>query len=59
VEGGAKTIKSFIEAGLWDEARIFKGSTLFQEGTKAPLVKGTLKSKQIINKDELLILTKP
>lgn len=59
VEGGAKTIKSFIEAGLWDEARIFKGSTLFQEGTKAPLLKGTLKSKQIINKDELLILTKP
>ena len=59
VEGGAKTLTSFIEAGLWDEARIFKGLVIFKEGTKAPSLNGFLKSIQNINNDELLIFTKP
>ena len=36
VEGGANTIQSFIDAGLWDEARVFTASTCFGEGIKAP-----------------------
>ncbi|MAW94627.1 MAG: riboflavin biosynthesis protein RibD [Leeuwenhoekiella sp.] len=36
IEGGAKTLNSFIESGLWDEARIFKGSTHFGNGVAAP-----------------------
>lgn len=59
VEGGAKTLTSFIEAGLWDEARIFKGLVIFKEGTKAPSLNGTLNSIKNINNDELLILTNP
>jgi len=36
IEGGTKTLNSFIESGLWDEARIFKGSTHFRNGVAAP-----------------------
>jgi len=59
VEGGAKTLTSFIEAGLWDEARVFKGAMMFKEGTKAPSINGILESIKNSNYDELLILTKP
>lgn len=38
VEGGAKTIQLFLDAGLWDEARIFKGSQKWGEGLKAPVI---------------------
>ena len=37
VEGGAKTLQSFIDANLWDEARILRGEVEFQNGVKAPL----------------------
>lgn len=36
VEGGAKLHKSFLESGLWDEARVFTGKMLFTQGIKAP-----------------------
>ena len=36
VEGGAYTLQQFIEAGLWDEARIFKGEHYFYTGVRAP-----------------------
>lgn len=36
VEGGGKTIQTFIDESLWDEARVFTGTMLFQTGTKAP-----------------------
>lgn len=38
-EGGAALINSFVEAGLWDEARLFVGNTFFREGVKAPALK--------------------
>jgi len=31
--------KSFIESGLWDEARVFTGKMLFTQGVKAPEIK--------------------
>src|SRR6202000_751192 len=34
IEGGAYTLNSFIEAGLWDEARIFPGEATFTKGIK-------------------------
>jgi diaminohydroxyphosphoribosylaminopyrimidine deaminase/5-amino-6-(5-phosphoribosylamino)uracil reductase len=56
IEGGRQTLQTFIDANLWDEARIFKGSLLFQQGTKAPTLFGeTVKRTTILN-DELLIL---
>ena len=38
VEGGRKTIQTFIDENLWDEARVFSGSVAFNEGTMAPLL---------------------
>lgn len=36
VEGGATTLNSFIEANLWDEARVLVGKTIFESGLAAP-----------------------
>ncbi|AXG75180.1 bifunctional diaminohydroxyphosphoribosylaminopyrimidine deaminase/5-amino-6-(5-phosphoribosylamino)uracil reductase RibD [Flavobacterium arcticum] len=55
IEGGLKTLQTFITANLWDEARVFKGTTTFREGTKAPSIRGTIIKKQMIVNDELLI----
>jgi diaminohydroxyphosphoribosylaminopyrimidine deaminase/5-amino-6-(5-phosphoribosylamino)uracil reductase len=53
IEGGKKTLDTFIDAGLWDEARVFKGATLFTNGTKAPRLNGKYVEKKIKN-DQLL-----
>lgn len=55
IEGGSKTLKTFIDAGLWDEARVFKGETVFENGVKAPQITGILTKRQLILNDELLI----
>lgn len=36
VEGGAQLLNTFIQAGIWDEARIFTGYSPFFRGVKAP-----------------------
>lgn len=36
VEGGRKTLDRFIEAGLWDEARVLTGNKKFGAGMPAP-----------------------
>ncbi len=36
IEGGAKTLQSFIDADYWDEARIFEGDNFFNNGLKSP-----------------------
>lgn len=36
VEGGAATLRSFIESNLWDELRVETGTMVVTEGTKAP-----------------------
>lgn len=38
VEGGATTLQSFIDAGLWDEIRIETGTSVVDGGTTAPLL---------------------
>lgn len=55
VEGGRKTLQSFIDAGLWDEARVFVGPKLFGSGTSSPRIDGKLLSKTLIEQDELLV----
>lgn len=57
VEGGQKTLQQFIDADLWDEARIFKGTLIFKNGTKAPIISehDNITKKNILN-DQLLIL---
>ncbi len=53
VEGGAHTLKSFIDAKLWDEARVFTGSSSFNEGIPAPKFSGKLKTSKKIDTDTL------
>lgn len=44
IEGGAMTLSHFIDSGLWDEARIFRGKKEFRAGVKAPEIAGKLLS---------------
>ncbi|CAM3427676.1 Riboflavin biosynthesis protein RibD [Aequorivita lipolytica] len=53
IEGGAKTLQSFIDANLWDEALVFSGNKTFGEGIKAPTFQGVLKSEEKIKEDTL------
>ena len=55
IEGGSKTLQTFINEGLWDEARVFVGLTEFKEGVKAPQFKGKLVSEQSILDDSLKV----
>jgi diaminohydroxyphosphoribosylaminopyrimidine deaminase/5-amino-6-(5-phosphoribosylamino)uracil reductase len=55
IEGGRKTIQSFIDANLWDEARVFIGEINLNEGTKAPKLNRANYYKSLIKKDTLLI----
>ena len=56
VEGGAKTLQTFIDKNLWDEARIIKGIPFFKEGTKAPFINGKICSESKIKQDTLKIV---
>ena len=38
VEGGTKTIQTFIDENLWDEARVFSGQVHFNDGVNAPIL---------------------
>ncbi len=55
IEGGAKTLKLFIDSGFWDEARVFIGESIFKEGIAAPKITGKLISEQQILDDTLKI----
>lgn len=59
IEGGANTLQSFIDAGLWDEARIFTGNISFEAGIKAPEINGEILSLQSIGNSSLKILLPP
>ena len=53
IEGGRQTLQTFIDANLWDEARVFVGSIKFKEGTRAPTLSKNQFKKQSIGTDEL------
>ncbi|MCF7568171.1 bifunctional diaminohydroxyphosphoribosylaminopyrimidine deaminase/5-amino-6-(5-phosphoribosylamino)uracil reductase RibD [Sabulilitoribacter arenilitoris] len=55
IEGGTKTLQTFIDENLWDEARVFTGSTLFKNGVKAPKFSGNSISEEKINTNSLKI----
>jgi diaminohydroxyphosphoribosylaminopyrimidine deaminase / 5-amino-6-(5-phosphoribosylamino)uracil reductase len=56
IEGGTKTIQTFIDADLWDEARLFKSKLNLNEGVNAPKIKIGNAKRITIKEDELLIL---
>lgn len=55
VEGGATLLNALIQAGFWDEARVFKSKTTFGKGIKAPIINGVLDSINHIDDDVLMI----
>lgn len=57
IEGGCKTLQTFINENLWDEARVFKGNSYFRCGVKAPVLHGQLISETKIKNDTLKIYT--
>ena len=56
VEGGNKTLKTFIENNLWDEARVFKSKNKLKKGVLAPKVNGTKFYEENIKDDNLKII---
>ncbi|HEY8784251.1 MAG TPA: bifunctional diaminohydroxyphosphoribosylaminopyrimidine deaminase/5-amino-6-(5-phosphoribosylamino)uracil reductase RibD [Mucilaginibacter sp.] len=56
IEGGAHTLNTFIEAGLWDEARIITGTKQLKQGIKAPGINGSIAGEYTVGHDKLLIL---
>lgn len=53
VEGGSKTLQSFINAGLWDEARVFVSPSRWGRGVAAPRLDDIADRKQHVGNDEL------
>lgn len=58
IEGGKKTLQSFIDKGLWDEARIFTSSIDWSSGVKSPEIFGKLIESKNISSDKLEIYTR-
>ncbi|WP_367180319.1 bifunctional diaminohydroxyphosphoribosylaminopyrimidine deaminase/5-amino-6-(5-phosphoribosylamino)uracil reductase RibD [Tenacibaculum sp. M341] len=53
IEGGTQTLQTFINANLWDEARVFTGENSFLEGIKAPILNLVPTFEQKIQSDIL------
>lgn len=55
IEGGATILNFFIELGLWDEARVFQSSRIFNKGIPAPALSGILAESHSVQSDTLKI----
>jgi diaminohydroxyphosphoribosylaminopyrimidine deaminase / 5-amino-6-(5-phosphoribosylamino)uracil reductase len=56
VEGGERLLSSFIERGLWDEARVFTAEKTLGTGIRAPqLLRGALQQTVQVDNDTLRI----
>ena len=55
IEGGRKTLQSFIKANLWDQAQLYKGVTMFEKGIQAPKINGRLAIVKNIKNDSISI----
>jgi diaminohydroxyphosphoribosylaminopyrimidine deaminase/5-amino-6-(5-phosphoribosylamino)uracil reductase len=55
VEGGAELLSHFLRLGLWDEARVIRGTPIFGQGTKAPELSGSAFCSFAADKDSIAI----
>ncbi|MFC3196249.1 bifunctional diaminohydroxyphosphoribosylaminopyrimidine deaminase/5-amino-6-(5-phosphoribosylamino)uracil reductase RibD [Parapedobacter deserti] len=55
VEGGRKTLDLFLNAGLWDEARVFTSSDAWGTGIEAPVMHVASASNQAVGPDRLTV----
>ena len=53
IEGGRETLQSFIDIGLWDEARVFVGNKNLENGVHAPKIKEKFISEEMVSSDLL------
>jgi diaminohydroxyphosphoribosylaminopyrimidine deaminase/5-amino-6-(5-phosphoribosylamino)uracil reductase len=53
VEGGATILQVFIDAGLWDEAKVFVSDKGFGKGIQAPKLHGNLIGQESVFNDML------
>ena len=58
IEGGSFTLSKFIEAGIWDEARILTAPSHQGEGLKAPGIDGQVTKRFTIGDDHVKILVR-
>lgn len=58
VEGGAQTLQSFIDAGVWDEARVFNSQHTWEHGKPAPKLAADVHVQQKVGNDDLKIYFK-
>jgi diaminohydroxyphosphoribosylaminopyrimidine deaminase/5-amino-6-(5-phosphoribosylamino)uracil reductase len=56
VEGGAATLRKFIENDLWDEAHIYTGNQWFSEGVKAPGISGEITATEQMEESTLTVI---
>ncbi|MDD4210005.1 MAG: bifunctional diaminohydroxyphosphoribosylaminopyrimidine deaminase/5-amino-6-(5-phosphoribosylamino)uracil reductase RibD [Bacteroidales bacterium] len=56
IEGGKKTLERFIQAKLWDEARILVGNKFFVSGLKAPILSIMPYKIEQINEDKVVYI---
>ena len=59
VEGGSRTLQTFIDANLWDETIIIKNKNLtLENGTKAPKFEGSLIEEKEFRDNKILFFKK-
>lgn len=58
IEGGAETLQHFINANIWDEARVFTGAVIIQKGIRQPDFDFSPQEEKIIGSDTLRIYYK-
>ena len=59
VEGGPTLLNSFIQAGLWDEARVITSSKNLQSGLQAPQLEGHKVGQFYLENDEISLILSP
>lgn len=59
IEGGAAILSLFINAGLWDEARIFTSQATWASGIPAPAITGISHEELLVGADVLQVLINP
>jgi diaminohydroxyphosphoribosylaminopyrimidine deaminase/5-amino-6-(5-phosphoribosylamino)uracil reductase len=55
IEGGANILNQFIQAGLWDEARVFNSAANWETGIAAPAIHGLITDVVEISQDKLVV----
>jgi diaminohydroxyphosphoribosylaminopyrimidine deaminase/5-amino-6-(5-phosphoribosylamino)uracil reductase len=54
VEGGKQLLNGFIEAGIWDEARVLVGPDHFKNGITAPVLPNSPDKREEVDEDQVL-----